>query len=102
MTRLLLLALSLSVTGCAWVTLDEDGRDVLAAEPSAVEDCRRVGNTTVSVRDRVAAVQRSPSRVVSELEILARNSAADMGGNRVVPLTPVRDGARDYAVYRCD
>lgn len=102
MTRPLLLALSLWITGCAWVALDDDGRSVLAVEPSAVEECRRIGKTTVSVRDRVAAVQRSPSRVGSELETLARNSAAEMGGNRIVALTPVRDGAREYAVYRCD
>ena len=102
MIRLLMLPLLLSTAGCAWVTLDEGGSGVLAVESADVEDCRRIGKTTVSVRDRVAAIQRSPSRVASELKTLARNSAAEMGGNRIVSTSPVDDGAREYAVFRCD
>jgi hypothetical protein len=49
----------------------------------------------------VAAIQRSPGTVREELEGLARNEAARLGGDRIVALGPVNDGARTYAVYDC-
>ena len=46
-------------------------------------------------------VQRKPGKVAEELERLARNEAAELGGDRIVALGPVRDGQRSYAVFAC-
>ncbi len=66
-----------------------------------VSGCDRLASTTVSVRDRVAAVQRSPGKVEEELETLARNSAIDINGDTIVPDGPAQDGRRRYIIYYC-
>lgn len=97
----IVILLPLALAGCAWVQLTEEAESVRVASADRVADCRRIGETTVSVRDRIAAVQRSPGKVADELERLARNEAAELGGDRVVALGPVRDGRRSYAVFDC-
>jgi hypothetical protein len=95
------LACSLTLAACAWVELEPDADDVrVVAEPD-VAGCERLGTARVEVTDRVLAVQRSPSKIEEELDVLARNAAADMGGNRVVAAGPIRDGEREYAVFEC-
>jgi hypothetical protein len=95
------LLIPLALAGCAWVSLSEEAESVRVADADQVSDCRRIGETSVRVRDRVAAVQRKPGKVAEELERLARNEAAELGGDRIVALGPVRDGQRSYAVFAC-
>lgn len=90
-----------AMAGCKWVDLKPGAGDVKLVERSATAGCQRLGTTTVSVRDRVAAVQRSPSKVAEELANLARNSAVDMKGDTIAAESPVRDGERTFGVYRC-
>ncbi|TVQ29846.1 MAG: DUF4156 domain-containing protein [Wenzhouxiangella sp.] len=97
----LLLVLCLGASACTWVKPEPGAGHVAVKDSSQVTHCERLGQTTTSVRDRVAAVQRKPGRVEEELETLARNSALDLGGDTIVPDGPVRDGQRRFLVYRC-
>jgi len=36
-----------------------------------------------------------------ELEILAKNSAASMGGNVIVRISGIKDGEQSFDVYKC-
>ena len=103
MLRILIISiLALALPGgCSWVKVSPEAKSVETVEAAEVEDCRKLGQSRVSVRDRVAAIQRSPGKVQEELERLARNEAARLGGNRIVAVTPVSGGARTYAVYDC-
>lgn len=87
--------------GCAWVKSDPGADQVAVAESHAVSGCERLGQTTVSLRDRVGAVQRRPGRVAEELAVLGRNSAAEIGGDTIVADGPVQDGQRRFNIYRC-
>ena len=49
----------------------------------------------------MAGFKRGEEKVKKELEALARNSAANMDGDTVVPITDIEDGKRTFAVYRC-
>lgn len=86
--------------GCTWVDLTDQGKNVAVLPAEEVEECIRVGETTVSVLDKVI-LSRSAEKVESELETLARNSAAERAGDSIVPTSPVEDGSRDYDIYRC-
>ena len=87
--------------GCTWVRTDPGAEQVALATPAEVRQCQRLGQTTVSVRDRVTGVQRRAERVADELADLARNSAVELGGDTIVADGPVRDGQRRFNVYRC-
>jgi hypothetical protein len=50
----------------------------------------------------VAYIDRNREKVATELETLARNAAASMGGDTVVPETVVSEqGEQSFGIYRC-
>jgi hypothetical protein len=66
-----------------------------------VTGCKRVGKTTVKTAERVAGLDRYENKIQEELNTLARNSAADLGGDTVVPVGSPVEGRQVYEVYRC-
>jgi len=98
---LILGALVMALTGCTWVKRPPGADRIVVATTAEAASCTRLGQVRSSVRDRVAGVQRRAEKVAEELETLARTSAMELGGDTLVPLGPVRGGAREYVVYRC-
>ena len=69
---------------------------------SADAACQRLGTTTSHGKADVASIDRNEEKVATELETLARNHTAGMGGNAIVADGPVTDdGKRTYIVYKC-
>jgi len=101
MGRLFFAALCLSLGACAWVALTPAGEKVRVLEASEVASCEELGNTTVSLLAKVAGINRNEEQVAKELSMLARNAGADMGGDTIVAISPVKEGKRSYAVYKC-
>jgi len=91
-----------ALSACSWVSLTPQGRSVQVARPGDVGDCRRIGEVTAKVVDEVAFVKRSREKQARELETLARNEAAETGGNTIVAAGDIEDGRRRFTVYRCD
>lgn len=90
-----------ALSGCAWVTLSSDGAKVRVFADAEVTHCKRVGETAVSLKDKIAGINRSHDKVKAELETLARNSAAGLGGDTVVAAGPINDGTQSFLVYQC-
>jgi len=101
MRGLLIITLCLGMSACSWVSLTPDGEKVRVLAAGDVADCQELGRTMVSLKAKIAGINRSEAKVEKELAMLARNSAADMGGDTVVPDTAVKDGKRTYKVYKC-
>ena len=97
---LTLLAAALLLGGCSQLKLTDDGEKVRVLEPSEVGSCRLLGKTNASVTARVI-LERPEEAVSKELRIVARNSAARMGGDTIVPLTIVEEGQQTFQVYKC-
>ncbi len=93
--------LSLTITGCNWVPLTEEGELTRMVRAGEVSKCKQVGTLKVSVKARVAGIDRDAETVEIELSHLARNGAEGLGGDTVVAISEVEDGAQKYAVYRC-
>ena len=94
------LGAALLLSGCATLKLTEGGEKVRVLEPSEVATCRNLGRTNTSVTARVV-FDRPADAVAEELETVARNSAANMGGDTIVPLTVIEDGKQTFVVYKC-
>jgi len=91
-----------SMSACAWVELAPEAADrVSVAKLSDVETCKQLGKATVSVIDKVWFYSRDTKKVSAELELLGLNSAAEMGGDTIVPISQIIEGERVYNVYRC-
>lgn len=101
-TRLLLpLPLTLILASCTWVSLTPEGEGVAVLELSAVRNCERVGRVTSRTTDEIVRVDRGAETLQNELLVLARNEAAALGGNAIVPDSVIQDGAQVFTVYNC-
>ena len=86
--------------GCTFVDLTRPGELVRDAQATEVIVCERIGTATARTQDRFI-VQRNPEKVADELLTLARNEAANLGGNTIVEQGPPEAGAQVFDVYRC-
>ncbi len=103
MMRQLLIVITLQISllgGCTWIKLTEGGANVSTASHAEVMNCQKVGMVSTNTKDKVV-VNRSDSKVREELLVLARNEAARLGGDTIVPEAPPRAGEQDFAAYRC-
>jgi hypothetical protein len=55
----------------------------------------------VQTLGKIVVVERGSQRLQDELLTLARNEAADLGGDTVVPESLIADGSQVFGVYRC-
>ena len=103
MYRLLFAGLTaaLLVTGCAGLRLSDSGEKVRVLDPAEVSSCRELGRTNTTTTAMVMGIPRPIETVSKELRIVARNSAANMGGDTIVPLTVIENGAQTFMVYKC-
>ncbi|MFA5628237.1 MAG: DUF4156 domain-containing protein [Thiohalomonadaceae bacterium] len=97
---LLLVVLGL-LSACTWVEPTAKGEKVRVLSAEEVTKCKKMGQTTVSLKAKLAGIERNPAKVQEELNILARNSAVELGGDSVVPISEVDNGQQVFAVYRC-
>ena len=86
---------------CTWVKLTETGQAVHVAQPAEIHGCESKGRTHAQTTDRVVLFARQESTVEKELQSLARNEAALMGGDTIAAATPIEGGRQSFDVYRC-
>jgi len=91
----------LVILGCTWVQLTPEGKKVRVFDAKQTESCKKLGQTTTSVLAKKGIITRDEEKVREELATLARNSAADMGGNVTVPISDIKDGEQSFTVYNC-
>lgn len=98
----LILVLGLPLAACSWgIKLDSGGDKVRTAWDGKVDGCKDMGRVTVSVLDHVGPVDRSDLKVRDELEVMARNEAAGLGADTIVPLGDPRDGQQSWSAHHC-
>lgn len=91
----------LTVSACTWVESSPAGEKVRVLAATDVTSCKHVGKTTVKTAHKLAGLKRHKNKVQDELNILARNSAVDLGGDTVVAVDVPVDGRQVFEVYRC-
>lgn len=88
-------------SACTWVKTTAEGENVRVATADTVAGCEKLGNVTVSLKHKVGRVERKPEKVATELETLARNEGAVMGGDTVVANQQPAEGRQEFSVYAC-
>lgn len=96
----LIVASSFLLSACATVSLTEEGEKIRVLDPGEVTSCKNLGRTTTSVTAKVI-IERPEDSVAEELRTIARNGAARMGGDTIVPLTVIENGTQTFVVYKC-
>jgi len=88
-------------SACTWVALEPEAERVRLADVEAVSGCKSIGKVNTTTAHKVGLFPRSQAKVQDELATLARNEAAEMGGDTVAGVTETRDGSRTFGVYLC-
>ena len=91
----------LLLSACANVKLTHGGEKARVLSSGEVTNCQKRGATTVSVKPTILTVPRQQTVIAKELQILARNSAVNMGGDTVSAISKIDNGQQTFAVYRC-
>jgi hypothetical protein len=96
------LAIVAPMLGCTWVPITSEGQEVRILQSMEVTDCKKIGTTTAKTSDRAVFFARTDRKIREELDSLARNEAAELGGDAVVPIGSATDGRQSFDVYRCE
>ena len=90
-----------AITGCTWVQLTAEGKNVSLVGIDLLGNCERIGRATSKTLGSIVMVERGGGRLQEELLTLARNEAGRMGGNTVAPESLIDNGQQDFGVYNC-
>jgi len=90
-----------AMSACTWVELTEQGKGVKVMS-EAPSECKKLGATRSMTKSDIASIDRNREKVATELETLARNAAASMGGDTIVPETEISEqGEQSFGIYDC-
>ena len=97
----ILLCFFTTLTACSFVDLDPQAKNIVVQDDSSkLKECESLGTINVSVWSKADSFQ-SQNTVEEQLDTLARNQAATMGGNAVKASSEINNGQRAYGVYKC-
>ena len=92
----------LALTSCSWVEPTKEGSAVaVVTDAVKVEACKKLATTTSTVLDKVGFIDRTESAIIDELTILAKNKAAELGGDTIISKGPVNEGTMSFEIYKC-
>ena len=96
-----LVALTTFLSACSFVQLSDAGHGVAQLEAADVVNCTELGVVSSRTKSKVV-VSRGSAKVREELIVLARNEAAGLGANAIVPIGEPEEGQQRFRAYRCD
>ena len=88
-------------SGCAWVKTTPGGEQVREATAADVGACTEVGTAVGTTQATAAGIPRNKDVIREEQVTLARNRAAQIGGDTIVQSGPPSGGTLTFTVYRC-
>jgi len=89
------------LTACTWVEPTKEGSEVLLVKSFNVETSRKLGTTNTFVKHKIGVITRSEETVTEELVTLAKNRAAEKGGDSIVAKGPASEGEMSFDIYKC-
>jgi hypothetical protein len=89
------------LSACTWVPLTNEGARVQLRALEQASGCEHKSRVTVSVKDKIAGIARNEDKMRGELETLARNEAARVGGNAISAESEPTDGRQVFLIYHC-
>lgn len=100
-TMLVGVAAAVMVSGCTFVKPTQHADEVLVLKPHQTRECEQLRRSTSQVLDKIWFINRNREKMAEELEILARNTAAEIGGNAVVADSEIDAGKQRFIIYNC-
>ena len=96
----LLFGLLLVIVGCASPELTLQGSKVNVGKESDLKQCQVLGSTSLSLSPTSVKWMKE-EKIKERLMIEARNFAARIGGNMILPVGPLEEGKQSFKIYNC-
>ncbi|MCG6937519.1 MAG: DUF4156 domain-containing protein [Gammaproteobacteria bacterium] len=90
-----------SLAACTWVEPTKESSNVTLVKDFNVKSCKKLSTTTTSVASKIGIIERNDETITDELITLAKNKAAELGGDSIVAKGPATDGSMTFDVYKC-
>ena len=94
------LLICLLMSGCTFVQLSDAGAGVAQLGVGDVANCKAMGEVSSQTQHKML-INRSQEAIVEELTVLARNEAARLGANAIVPIGEAENGTQRFRAYLC-
>ena len=95
------LLLCLLMSSCTFVQLSDAGAGVVQLGAGDVANCKTMGEVSSQTQARVI-VNRGKEAIAEELIVLARNEAARLGANAIVPIGEPENGTQRFRAFLCE
>ncbi len=92
---------ALAVAGCSTVSPEPGAEKIEVLEAERTDKCDKKGQSRVQVPTSFGFIKRGDKAIRADLRTLGRNSAVDMGGDTITPLTEISDGKQTFGIYDC-
>ena len=92
---------AMAVSACSFVDLNPAAEEVLVLKPHQTRECEQLRRSTSQVLDKIWFINRNKERMAEELETLARNTAAELGGNAIAADSDIANGKQSFIIYNC-
>lgn len=89
------------LAGCVFVQPTSEGKKVRVLTAGEVERCRSLGTLTSQVASYMGPIPRSRDALQEDVLANAKNAAAEMQGDTIVPASDLEEGKQVFRVYRC-
>ena len=86
---------------CSWVNENESGRAVFIVPMDQTSQCRKAGEISTEVKHKLGFIKRRQSKVLEELQTLARNEAVKLKANTIAAKSKPFEGKQDYIAFVC-
>lgn len=92
---------ALVAAGCSTVSPEPGAEEIEVLEAKRTEKCDKKGQSRVQVPTSFGFIKRGDKAIRQDLRTLGRNSAVDMGGDTITPLTEISEGRQTFGIYDC-
>jgi hypothetical protein len=86
---------------CSTIEATKESKAVTLVKPSNVVGCKLLSTTNVTVTYKIGIVTRDDKVVTEELVTMAKNQAAETGGDSIVAKGPAVEGKQSFDIYKC-
>ena len=86
---------------CTWVEVTKEAQQVTLVKEFNVKDCLKLGTTSATTTYKIGIIIREDETVTEELITVARNRAAELGGDSIVSKGVAVEGKMSFDVYKC-
>ena len=90
-----------SLAACATIRLTPEGEKARLLSVDEAANCEKLSRSVISIKPSLLSIPRPKAIIVKDLQVLARNGAANMGGDTVAPVSGVSNGQQTFEVYKC-